>query len=500
MNGEQSPPLSQGPQSVADWRQYLHAALAAFRKDPTDREAAHEAQRALLKINAINVGATETEANQRPSPWAAVPLTALHAAGLGTGEVLSGINTALQGKGFREGAQDYRSGLENLETTAPALTTLAAEPLGGALVPGANVARGVTGTVKAGVPLGVRGALALVGRGAVNAAVPGAVAGFSAGGDDPGDVGARLGGAARQGLISAALGAAGAGAGARLARRNVEGAAKLTTDAVQRARATEGLLQDRIQTALLKRRLADVHGSPAALTDIGDAIDAYHAGKLSEADLTEALTGAAGEPVTAKPRPAVSSAADAGPAAMHSPDPLDLATFKRSGAPLPGPSGGPIARALGMQARPGHPIYSGEAAPTRSAEVRQGVALLPSAKPEMAPSVNTGAADAYLRAGNLSQLERFDPAELAARAQALPGIGPVQRARIASYLSQKLGPELPAQLPQVEDQDVGADEEQDEALDDQRQVPGQLRREDVRAEARAPRRGSVQQAAEEQRR
>ena len=52
-------------------------------------------------------------------------------------------------------------------------------------------------------------------------------------------------------------------------------------------------------------------------------------------------------------------------------------------------------------------------------------------------------------------------------------------------------------LPDVEDEHVGADEEQDERLDHQRQVAGELRREDRRVEA--ARRGAVDERAEEQR-
>ena len=56
----------------------------------------------------------------------------------------------------------------------------------------------------------------------------------------------------------------------------------------------------------------------------------------------------------------------------------------------------------------------------------------------------------------------------------------------------------PAPLPEVEDQDVGADEQQHQRLDHRRQVAGELRREDVRVEA--ARRGAVEQGAEQQRR
>ena len=56
----------------------------------------------------------------------------------------------------------------------------------------------------------------------------------------------------------------------------------------------------------------------------------------------------------------------------------------------------------------------------------------------------------------------------------------------------------PAPLPEVEDQDVGADEQQHERLDHRRQVAGELGLEDVRVEA--ARRGAVEQGAEQQRR
>ena len=52
------------------------------------------------------------------------------------------------------------------------------------------------------------------------------------------------------------------------------------------------------------------------------------------------------------------------------PDLLDVPTFQRRGPNTP---------------RPGHPLFSGEAAPTRSAEVRGGEPLLPKANPQIAP-------------------------------------------------------------------------------------------------------------------
>src|SRR5262249_32772241 len=61
------------------------------------------------------------------------------------------------------------------------------------------------------------------------------------------------------------------------------------------------------------------------------------------------------------------------------------------------------------------------------------------------------------------------------------------------------GPELLAQLPGVEDEQVRADEEEDQSDDRERQVAGELGREDV-ADPGVARRGSLDEAAEEQRR
>ena len=56
--------------------------------------------------------------------------------------------------------------------------------------------------------------------------------------------------------------------------------------------------------------------------------------------------------------------------------------------------------------------------------------------------------------------------------------------------------ELPARVPDVQDQHVGPDEEHDQALDDEREIAGQLGLDHVRAEAV---RRAVEQPAEEQR-
>src|SRR5919108_406655 len=55
--------------------------------------------------------------------------------------------------------------------------------------------------------------------------------------------------------------------------------------------------------------------------------------------------------------------------------------------------------------------------------------------------------------------------------------------------------ELPPQLPEVDDEEVGPDEEDDEALDDPREVPRELGLEDVRVEV--PRRRAVEKRCEE---
>lgn len=452
--------------SLGQWRAVLHKALGAFRANPQDREAAQWAQRALLKINALNVGGNEADANavHQTSPVASTAAGLLHGLSLGTGEVMSGVNTALQGKGFRQGAQSYRENLSDLEASHPTLSA-GSEIAGSLALPAAKVGQTVAQGVKAGVPLGIRGALALMGRGGVSAGVPAAVSGFSAGGEDPADFGARVQEAGKQGAIGTALGAITAGAGIPFARRGAERAADLESRGVQRTRQTIGLEADRmrlensrIRNELLKRRFAasrnlPEHVAAGPVDDIGQAIADYKAGRISEDDLNTALSFATQEPKPEVPAdiptqgPKEGAPARAASTVTHrTPDELDVATFKRRNTPIPGAEGGPIARKLGMRARPGHPVYSGEPAPTRSPEVRGGEPLLPSAQAsDITPSVSTGAADAYLRAGNLSQLERFDPGELASRAKALRGIGPVQMARIVDYLSRKMGPEIPMQ-------------------------------------------------------
>ena len=64
------------------------------------------------------------------------------------------------------------------------------------------------------------------------------------------------------------------------------------------------------------------------------------------------------------------------------------------------------------------------------------------------------------------------------RSRALSGLSSrcAQVAHAAASVARALGarPQLPARVPDVEDEDVGADEEHDQALDDVREVAGEL--------------------------
>src|SRR3954453_3812718 len=75
------------------------------------------------------------------------------------------------------------------------------------------------------------------------------------------------------------------------------------------------------------------------------------------------------------------------------------------------------------------------------------------------------------------------------------------RSRHDSFLCRRrlaaAEPDLPPHRPDIENEHVRADEEQDERLDHQRQVAGELRREDGLVEP--PRRGAVDESTEEER-
>jgi hypothetical protein len=337
-----------GPQTLTDWIAYLHAAAATPKTSPDYAEAREAMSQALRHIHALNVAETQAEANQTYKPVGAAPaagLALMRGLSLGTGEPIAGLGSMLTGGSFRQGAQGYREGAENLDIQHPTLSP-ALELTGGLLLPAGTIGQGVTQAVKAGVPLTLAQGAGLLGRGAITGAVTGGVSGFSAGGQDPGDVPARLAAGKSGAELGALLGAITTGLGARLRRGHVERAADLQSKGVARS----------IQSA----RLAAYEARAA---------------KAVPSDLRSQLVAAGVHPENVEAQLARQAR---GPSLVRAaPDPLDVPTYQRRSTPIPIP--------LSQRPRPGHPIYTEGPAPTRSAEVRGGEPLLPKANPTIAP-------------------------------------------------------------------------------------------------------------------
>ena len=250
--------MADGPESLHDWIQYLHAASQAAKQNPRDREASNEVADALRHINALQTGANVADVNaveaSGPNAAAATGLGALHGLSGGTGEVLRGTASALKDKPFRtaaelaagpmglpfllrdpsfgRGAQDYRQSLSQIEQTSPVASAIG-ETVGPALLPAARAQE----AIEAGVPLGIKGVGALMGRSAGPAAALGGLSGFSSGGDD---LASRTKGAVQGAAGSALLSAILAGTAAPFTRRHVEGQADIVKAANERASARLG--------------------------------------------------------------------------------------------------------------------------------------------------------------------------------------------------------------------------------------------------------------------
>src|SRR2546421_389745 len=79
-----------------------------------------------------------------------------------------------------------------------------------------------------------------------------------------------------------------------------------------------------------------------------------------------------------------------------------------------------------------------------------------------------------------------------------PPTGSRCRLRCGRGACRAVGPELLACAPDPEDQDLGTDEEDDETLDEPREIRGAIRVDDRVRDTREPVRGSVQQSAEQE--
>ena len=364
-------PIQPGPETIADWIQYLHAAAQEPKGSPHYAESRQAMASALRHINALQVAQTQQEANQPEHyipPLRAAGLGLMHGLGLGTGEPIAGALSALTGGSFRQGAQGYREGMSNIEEQSPN-TAAASEIAGMFALPAGSVGTGVS-AIKAGVPLTVAQMAGLAARGAASGAVPAAVAGFSAGGEDPGDIPARLDAAKRSAIVGAILGALVTGGAAKVQRGHVERVADLTNKGNQRALTASRLAES-------QARLARMKGPTLPSTPIGETPEGLAArarwsgGGLLSPEAPPALTPIPGQPRGLLGPEGISPA----PRASYPPTLTEMQGFNTT------PRG-----------KPGHPLWQGEGSPTRSAEVRQGERLLPSKHDVAPPSIPSGAA------------------------------------------------------------------------------------------------------------
>ena len=241
-----------GPKTVTDWIRYLHNA-AQEPKDSPHYAASREAMAVALRhINALNVAGNEQDINQvnRVNPALATAGALIHGLSLGTGEPLAGLRSLKEGGTFREGAQQYRDALNAMEASAPNATATA-ELAGNVALPAGTIGSGLN-AIRAGVPLSLAQGGKLLAQGAASGAVPAGIAGFSAGGEDPGDIGARLEAAKRSAVVGAILGTLATGAGARFARRHVERVADIANEGNYRALTASRLAESQARLARMQ--------------------------------------------------------------------------------------------------------------------------------------------------------------------------------------------------------------------------------------------------------
>jgi hypothetical protein len=240
----------------------------------------HIALRRHAKLERSTLGPQRDVQEDQPGWLGSTVASVAHGASLGTGEVFSGLADAARGtvdavrgresdRSFRSGAQRYRDAMDEIEAAHPTLSA-AGQVVGTIALPAATVGQGVKAGMKAGVPLATKTIAQVLTRGAVSAGAPAAVAGFSAGGDDPGDFGARLESAVKSGAIGAILGAGFAATRIPGAQRSVERDADLVDRGVQRQRNAAQLAGEHLRTrnAELRNLLLEqqVGGSPRDAT------------------------------------------------------------------------------------------------------------------------------------------------------------------------------------------------------------------------------------------
>lgn len=198
-------PVQFDRQNLSHWITVLHNAAQVPRDDPRYDDARDVVEQALRQIRYLNRKANQEDRLRAGPPAipgdAALGVGLMHSLSLGAGEPIAGFIEKLLGGTFAEGAARYREGLEEVGAQHPIL-----EPAGevaGMLAPAAVPARTALMAARApGTVLdNLLSALRTIGEGAT----VGGIAGFSAGGEDPGDMNARFRGGAQGAAIGAAL-------------------------------------------------------------------------------------------------------------------------------------------------------------------------------------------------------------------------------------------------------------------------------------------------------
>lgn len=335
-----SPPVQPVP-DLNYWRGILHTAAAVPVGHPDYQDAQETLPYAKAQIQHLERQANipdweEATRAREVGPLAATGVGLMQGLSLGAGEPIAGGFSALTGGSFREGAERYREGLGEVQAQHPNLA-FAGEMAGiaaPAFIPAGLAVKGL----EAGKALTASQVGARLAQGVGGGATVGAISGFSAGGEDPGDIPARVQSGTRGAEIGAALGLLGTGAGLRLNRAHVERVADLNQRGTERALTQSRLAESQGRLARMSQPPEVVgHIDAGPVEDIGQALADFKAGKISQEDLDTALgyavRPAAPADATLTPSPPRAPGPAVGPPSMRTvtPDPLAEPTFQRRG-------------------------------------------------------------------------------------------------------------------------------------------------------------------------
>lgn len=305
------------PKTLTEWIDYLHAARAIPPDSPDYGDAQEAVRFALQRIQTLNTIANRTDQaaaeqgksiGRDPVSRAKVALGAglMHSLGAGTGEPIAGLLDAIMGGSFGAGAGRYRQGLENIGNQAPTalpigemlgLAGQAAVPIGQGIEGGTQLARAATQGAR-GPNMLSRFLLGAAHTNVAPGATLGAIQGFSAGGQDPGNLRARLQG----GAMGAGMGAAGQAVFGGLGALRVP---RWVKDVHQEIRATvpkgtDPALVNEVSDAAIRAGLGR-DGYNAATQD--RILAAFHAGKTTAPASLPPPTMRPGETITPTPQP-----------------------------------------------------------------------------------------------------------------------------------------------------------------------------------------------------